>query len=477
MMARTIGLFLDPSQSNLSDRKKRLWKRIGWSCILRDRVLNLGVRMPPKVRQEEFRVPILTEEDFDPTTFKQEVIDLLPDCELLQDESLQRRLARMCIEKTKLCMILGDLFNHLYTESSPKLGETSEVTLILLPKSENLDAAGVAKVESDLQTWMRNLPNDVQNPQPTDPVIHDKERVAFAHCSMLHMFYQTIMCAFYRPQILAAPSPAARDSTTRRMSYATMRITRHFEDLQSYGLIQFLPSSAVTFLLTAAVNHLVEYKTVDEEETRQMHLRRFRDCLCYLKTLQLVHVYAKYGGIFLTSSARQEGITIPPDPSAALQTANVPANPTDREGLGPWAVAHTPDVLMGSTAKQLSKLNLCNLRNEQGHSTTRSLRSTQNIEGMAEAPPVADSNLFDGNAYQVGDMNFQGWMPGAGQCDRDMVDVETLSSSSGFLNSTIWEHGWIDQIAENWLTQLPAGQEELGQVGLSYPDIPSMNIQ
>ncbi|OAQ60655.2 C6 transcription factor (Ctf1B) [Pochonia chlamydosporia 170] len=475
VMARTIGLFLDPTASNLPGRTKRLWKRIGWSCILRDRVLNLGVRMPPKVRQEEFRVPNLVEEDFEPMRFTEEVTSLLPDCELLQDEQMQRHLARMCIEKTKLCILLGDVFNCLYKEGSPKLGETSEITLILQPKSGDLNASDVAEIGNNLQTWLKNLPSDVQSLQPLDPIIRKKERIAFAHSSMLHMFYQTILCAFYRPQILAAPSPTARDTTTQRMSYSTMMITRHFEDLQSYGLIQYLPSSAVTFLLTAAVNHLVEYKTVDEEDSQERHLRRFRDCLGYLKTLQTVHVYAKYGGIFLISSARQEGITVPtepPDPEPT-QTSNVPFNPTDREGLGPWAVAHTPDVLMHApNTDPATKKNKRSLRSES-NSISADGFSFPDIRSDADQISSNNQLLDDTTYHRIEDMNYHGWIPGVAQSGAELPDADTVSNSSGFLNCTLWEHGWIDQIAENWLEQLPSGQDSLG---LNYTVMSNMEL-
>ncbi|KAK2594743.1 hypothetical protein QQS21_007541 [Conoideocrella luteorostrata] len=475
LTARTIGMFTDPSASALPEPTRRSWKRIGWSCILRDRVLNLGVRMPPKVSQQEFRVPILTEDDFEPREFPAEVVEMLPHCELLRDVGLQRRLARMCIEKTKLCMVIGDIFDNLYKQSSPKLGGTLEITLILVPQFEGLDAASVGRIRRDLHDWVRCLPADLQHPQPAEFIIQRKEQVAFVHCSMLHLFYQTIMCTYYRPQSLAAGGGAtSRDITAQRVSHATMMITRQFEDLESYGLLRFLPSSAVTFLLTAAVNHLVEYKTIDEEDSRQRHLRRFRDCLCYIKTLQLVHVYAKYGGLFLTSSARQEGIAIAPDALTTFApTANVPANPTDKEGLGPWAVAHTPDVLLKGPHHRPART-----RSMDTHSTIRT-PPTYSTAVTANELPVQDmmshqvsrSNAFNGSEFDVRDMTLQGWIPTTGSGDIESVDLGTLSPSSSFLNSTIWEHGWIDQIAENWLSQLPNAQEDLGHVSLEYPNL------
>lgn len=111
--ARTIELFKDLVATSLSDRSKALRRRIGWSCVLRDRVLNLGVRMPPKVENLELGLPTLSEADFDIGRFGSDAENLLSDCHLLRDVSLQFRLAKMCIEKTKLCLALEVVFDCL----------------------------------------------------------------------------------------------------------------------------------------------------------------------------------------------------------------------------------------------------------------------------------------------------------------------------------------------------------------------------
>jgi HSP20 family molecular chaperone IbpA len=45
--------------------KKKLWKRIWWSCFMRDRLVALGMRRPTRIKAEDYDVPMLREEDFE----------------------------------------------------------------------------------------------------------------------------------------------------------------------------------------------------------------------------------------------------------------------------------------------------------------------------------------------------------------------------------------------------------------------------
>src|SRR3954447_52474 len=64
-LAHTIGLHRDPANSNMEPNRKKLWKRIWWSTFMRDRLVALGMRRPTRVKDEDYDVPMLTEEDFE----------------------------------------------------------------------------------------------------------------------------------------------------------------------------------------------------------------------------------------------------------------------------------------------------------------------------------------------------------------------------------------------------------------------------
>ncbi|OAR00874.1 hypothetical protein LLEC1_02740 [Akanthomyces lecanii] len=442
LTARAIGLFKDPVATSLPERSKALRRRIGWSCVLRDRVLNLGVRMPVKVKNHELGLPRLSEADFDIASLGPDAENLLPDCHMLRDVALQSRLAKLCIEKTQLCLALEVVFDCLYEESHPKLGTKTEVTLILLPVAERAASVGVASLEDQLQEWPKSLPEELKS-GGQDPVVDEKSRIMFLHYSMLNMFYETIMCTFYRPLLLAeqysTDVPSGR--CKQRMAHSTMLITRSFEDLEEHDLVRFLPSSGVTFLLTAATNHLMEFKLMGASQQR--HLRRFQDCLSYMKVLKTVHVYAKYADLFLRHVALQVGLNKFSVPAGDINDDKL----VEREGLGPWATAHTPDLLVSqlSIPRQAVAAEVSSMAVDVREADDNSASPHSRYLPGSLLPP-------DGSQDYVRSTMPTNTGAAAGYVldDSPTCDVDDLIDGSGFLSNTLWEYGWINQVTNIW---------------------------
>ncbi|KAJ4147034.1 hypothetical protein LMH87_001587 [Akanthomyces muscarius] len=336
------------------------------------------------------------------------------------------------------------VFDSLYEESHPKLGTKTEVTLILLPVAEKAGSVSVSNLEDQLQEWPKSLPDELKSGEQ-DPVVDEKSRIMFLHYSVLKMFYETIMCTFYRPLLLAEQYSTDTPSgqCKQRMAHSTMLITRSFEDLEEHDLVRFLPSSGVTFLLTAATNHLMEFKLMRQGAPQQRHIRRFQDCLSYMKVLKGVHVYAKYADLFLRHVALQVG----------LNKYSVPAGDTnddklvEREGLGPWATAHTPDLLvppqLGMPRQTVAAeagipvdVRAAGDIAPSPHSTRQSSGPLLPQDGSQDymQPTIATSS---GAAGYVLD-------------DSPSCDVDELIAGSGFLSNTLWEYGWINQVTNIW---------------------------
>lgn len=454
LVARTIGLFRDPADANLSERNKRLRRRVGWSCILRDRVLNLGVRMPPKIKRDEFRLPILSEADFNLGAFDTDITNLLPDCHLLRDIPMQIQLARMCIEKTKLCIALGKVFDCLYEESHPKLGTNTEATLILLPVAERARTISALNLEQELQDWSRSLPDDLQ-PGKLDLVVDEESKILFLHRSVLQMFYETVQCTFYRPMLLAGQCSNDNDIdhanarlAKQKMAHHTMLITRSFEDLEDQGLLQFLPSTCVTFLLTAAVNHLVEHKAAGQSTLQRRHLRRFQDCLAYMKVLKGVHVYAKYADILLRRAALHAGVA----KYSAVVGGMGGDKSEERDDLGPWGTAHSPGPLISGYDRARQKET-----NDFGSSRGDCAAATIIHSHLPVADPLLAQNVPAAYGMAATATVPDCGAPGHFLDGNPICDIGSLSDGSDFLGNTLWEHGWINQMADVWPEDFQTG--------------------
>jgi len=218
-LAHTIGLHRDPAKTPMIPRKQKLWKRVWWSCLMRDRLVALGMRRPTRIKSEDFDVPELNEDDFEMGGLPEDHQLLGPpgaECALMRDVALQRELAVMCIEKAKLCMLIGDMLKVQYSvlsRSGMRPEHTTNSTHMLLPNkgSENMDE--VEAVDQELRDWYDGLP-DVCLHRPLDaeaPIVGAGKPLAVQR-NLLHMIYHTTISALHRPLFLPA-SPTEGPST------------------------------------------------------------------------------------------------------------------------------------------------------------------------------------------------------------------------------------------------------------------------
>lgn len=114
-LAHTIGLHRNPENSDMEPRKKKLWKRIWWSCFMRDRLIALGMRRPTRVKDEDYDVPMLVEDDFEIAALPEHITVVPRECTLARDVGAQRELAQMCIAKAKLCLCISHVLSAQYS--------------------------------------------------------------------------------------------------------------------------------------------------------------------------------------------------------------------------------------------------------------------------------------------------------------------------------------------------------------------------
>ncbi|OBT89047.1 hypothetical protein VE02_02160 [Pseudogymnoascus sp. 03VT05] len=267
----------------------------------------------------DFDLPIPIEQDFDVAAFPLAVVSMLGGCEVLRNTDHQLQLARLCVEMTKLCQIMGEIFSTQYVTVTPKLGTTNEPTLVLIPNDSGEGTASRDRIQEKLEEWFKKLPSKLQSQTLQWMRPEQGEEVLFTHTSFLHMFYHAIFITLYCP-LMTSPSqpvPVGIEIVRRRLRHSAASINRHAEDLQNQDLLSMLPSSSVTTLSIAAVNHLVE-STISPGDQREHSLRRLWDCLAYLRSLGESHACARFAVVFLKLLTRQAGV-LPPSTSANFQ--------------------------------------------------------------------------------------------------------------------------------------------------------------
>ncbi|TWU73822.1 hypothetical protein ED733_004887 [Metarhizium rileyi] len=318
-LAHTIGLHRNPGSTSMSASKQRLWKRIWWSCFMRDRLIALGMRRPTRIKDEDFDVPMLVEGDFEIQPLAEGISVVPPGCTLMRDVGMQRELAAMCISKAKLCLCISHMLKTQYSvliRDKMKPENTTNSTMMLFPNKQMDNVDSVNTVDLELSAWAASLP-DVCQYRPLNPLDVKQGRSTVAvHRTLLHMVYHTTISALHRPQFLPS-SPTQAPTTSRqvqemsrlRVRDAASQITRMATELQQLRLEKFLPTTGVTVILPAMIIHLLEMKS-PSSQARDRATRGFRQCMRVMDKLREIYAAADYATGFLDAALRKAAIDI-----------------------------------------------------------------------------------------------------------------------------------------------------------------------
>lgn len=328
-LAHTIGLHRNPGSTNMAPRKQRLWKRIWWSCFMRDRLVALGMRRPTRIKAEDFDVPMLTEADFEVEALSDENQLLPAECTVVRDLGMQKELAELCIQKAKLCVLISGMLKAQYSvliRDATKPDNTTNSTMMLFPNKnlENIDSINV--VDLELKSWLENLPPAAQyRPLTTMDIQHGRSTVAVQR-NLLHMVYYTTVSALHRPQFLPASpfqvptaSRQVQDMSRMRVRESAARITHMATELHGLRLERFLPTTGVTVILPAMIIHLLEMKN-PVMEVREKATKGFRQCLQVMEKLRDIYSAADFATVFLDAALRKAAIDLNNQPSATGPT-------------------------------------------------------------------------------------------------------------------------------------------------------------
>ncbi|KAI9881264.1 MAG: hypothetical protein M1830_005550 [Pleopsidium flavum] len=319
-LSHTIGLHRNPEKSNMDLKRQRLWKRIWWSCFMRDRLIALGMRRPTRIKNEDYDVPILTIDDFELGPLPEDATCLPRDCLLAWDTDKQRQTAIMCIEKAKLCLCISHVLSTQYSVLNNNLGGvTAEgnpaTTMMLLPKKLDAETCEVELCDLELKKWVDELPEDLKYPEVSTTELGNGEEVFVVHRALLNMIYHTTLSALHRPQVLPSAWPARSSGTElhelsrKKVRHAAAEITRTAQDLQQHNLVRYLPTTGVTVLLPAVIIHLLDIKS-SNEETRRASLQGFCHCMQVMQKLRESYASADYATQFLEAAVRKVDIQV-----------------------------------------------------------------------------------------------------------------------------------------------------------------------
>ncbi|UNI18970.1 Cutinase transcription factor 1 beta [Purpureocillium takamizusanense] len=454
-LAHTIGLHRNPEATSMSVSKQRLWKRIWWSCFMRDRLIALGMRRPTRIKDEDFDVPMLVETDFEIQALPESNTVIPKECRLMRDVAMQRELATMCIAKAKLCVCISHMLKAQYSvliRDKMKPENTTNSTMMLFPNKQLDNVESINAVDIELSAWAESLP-ECCNYRPLNPLdVKDGKSTVAVQRTLLHMVYHTTISALHRPQFLPS-SPSQAPTTSRqtqeisrlRVRDAASQITRMATELHHLRLERYLPTTGVTVILPAMIIHLLEMKN-PTPQARDRATKGFRQCMRVMEKLREIYAAADYATGFLDAALRKAAIDV--STSVSQSTLSLMKQvPVEFSAQTP-----PPENVPYMTASESLFQEMPKLAQRQTMLPPNTVNAAV-LELSTNSPPQTDFDSADMTPSTSGGSD-------AAQVDLDTVDLDFMQGHDEFDWNAV---AGTDFDVDQWL-QFPAegvnGQDE-----------------
>ncbi|KAH8682212.1 hypothetical protein BX600DRAFT_492282 [Xylariales sp. PMI_506] len=258
--APPVSSMADPIQSKKQNVLKRLW----WSCIIRDRILPLGLRRSLKITRSHF--------DFDanPGLGYTDLADEI-DRSKVYNSGTKRCLIEIFVQVVELCAVLTDIIMLVFPlDDSPGWGK-------------QLDPQGAEKVRGckhALRRWYKGatlrFPMFGGDAVPRTTITGGKE---FQHDSvilytnLMYMYYHSARVALSHHEVLQTAVAAVSPNLTSNLKEfssiyenrhelqdAASGVTECLKELIQLRLARWLPISAVASTALPLVLHIIDVK-------------------------------------------------------------------------------------------------------------------------------------------------------------------------------------------------------------------------
>ncbi|CAG8222678.1 unnamed protein product [Penicillium salamii] len=276
-LCQSIGLHRCSSAvcatSPIPEQQQRLWRRLWWTCVFRDRWLSLTMGRPLRINMN------------DCNTMMPSAADMLSDFtelpESMSDAYIPKdlpQLAQYWVTMIQLTQLLGDTLTLCYQPFGPS------------PSFQQVES-----LEREISTF--------QLPESKDTV---SSPVVTFYLYHLQLHYQAFLVTFYRPFITKTPEglPVTQKSSWQThirnsIDTAALQTNSVLDSLVREKLLDFSGPMTPPLLVPAMHVHLLNCKSPDPL-SRRLGLNKLELCMMVLEQLQHTHPSSSlFRGIFL----------------------------------------------------------------------------------------------------------------------------------------------------------------------------------
>lgn len=261
--AKQAGAHQFTNDAKMTKSQQFTSKRLWWSCILRDRILPLGVHRPLRITHEYFNVRnnLLTIEDFEGEIQKSRVYD----------PATKKVLVNLLIELCKLCIVLTDIILIVCPlDGFPRItsGDTDDSDL-----RRRIDRCRAALAE-----WFGNA--IIQFPTPAG--IGNANESVILFTNLIYIYYHSAKVALCHHEVLHWDTPSTTDAGYRvqlltikkELQESIAAITENTKEVILLKLGKYLPISAVAYTALPLVLHILDVKLSSTQSQRAIKQRQ-----------------------------------------------------------------------------------------------------------------------------------------------------------------------------------------------------------
>ncbi|KEF56101.1 uncharacterized protein A1O9_07682 [Exophiala aquamarina CBS 119918] len=302
-LATGIGLNVESTYESLNARTCRLWRRIWWTCVSRDRIMCLLTRRQMRIKYEETSLPTLKFKDFDTQPLSTK-IELLRDSPVVNDCVYKVMLADMFMSKVDLLLIAGQIVAYAYNVQRFD-SSTTEWAMFYAPKPKrDLDSDSLDQLQSKLGQWSRNLNSychiDYHDDHETSDVPPKLPgSVLLVHRATLKLVHLMAEEALLRPltfpegpqqrstPVCSKPEDSSTAGARLGVSRIATEIGQIVHGLRQKNVLGYAHPLVVGCLLTAVASILVDIR-LERKSLADAPAHQYNDCVQSLMTLSEV---------------------------------------------------------------------------------------------------------------------------------------------------------------------------------------------
>ncbi|KAF5539793.1 cutinase transcription factor 1 beta [Fusarium napiforme] len=230
--------------SEMTNKLKRLW----WCCIVRDRILPLGVRRQLHITSINPALDHLTEQDFAREIQGSQVYS----------SQTKRTLVQLFISLCELAFPFTSVVQTVYG-----MGQSAADAISPMIEHQKQIEESIRFCEISLDAWYDKA--SIQFPTPAGITSPEKSLVLYTN--LMYIYYYSARVALYQYEafVVSLTSPGAGmddklHQTRLQLEDATLGITDNLKELVQLKVARFLPVSIVAYAALPLVLHLLDVR-------------------------------------------------------------------------------------------------------------------------------------------------------------------------------------------------------------------------